>query len=303
MVKEKKVFLITSCDTSYQELNHLVSVIVKDILKYKLIISERDIDKDGQILLNTIYNSIKESEYILIDIIPDNFNIAFESGISYVLREEIFPNKKILFLVPQYLFSENTVPVDIIGIKLTPFTDTNEYKNKILDFFKIKNIEKDIEYKLNSIIEQIPREIRLLKTIKNKEISMDAKSKIRIPKYNINGNSSIYNNSSIFIKNNSNSKIELTKIIISSDFPYYGSNKITLFSRNYNLTGNTFKIQLENPVTIANDQELELIMTLMTNSKISYSGKYKFDYILNAIQINSKIENSFTFYTKIDEKL
>jgi len=302
MDKEKKVFLITSCDSSFQELNHLVSVIVKNVLKYKLIISERDIEKDGQILLNTIYNSIKESEYILIDVIPDNFNIAFESGIAYVLREEILPSKKILFLVPQYLFNENIVPVDITGIKLTPFTDINEYKNKILDFFNIKIIERNIEDELNSIIKLIPNEIRLSKIIKNKEIFMNSKSIIRVPKYNINVNHSIYNNLSIFIKNNFNSKIELTKIIISSNFPYLRGSGITLFSKVYNLIDNKFKIQLENPITIANDQELEMIMRFSTNSKIQYEDKYEFDYILNTIQSNTKIEGSFTIYTKIDEK-
>ena len=302
MDKEKKVFLITSCDSSYQELNHLVSVIVQNVLKYKLIISERDIEKDGQILLNTIYNSIKESEYILIDVIPDNFNIAFESGIAYVFREEILPSKKILFLLPQYLFNENIVPVDITGIKLTPFTDINEYKNKILDFFNIKIIERNIEDELNSIIKLIPNEIRLSKIIKNKEIFMNSKSIIRVPKYNINVNHSIYNNLSIFIKNNFNSKIELTKIIISSNFPYLRGSGITLFSKVYNLIDNKFKIQLENPITIANDQELEMIMRFSTNSKIQYEDKYEFDYILNTIQSNTKIEGSFTIYTKIDEK-
>lgn len=303
MDKEKKVFLITSCDSSYQELNHLVSVIVQNVLKYKLIISERDIEKDGQILLNTIYNSIKESEYILIDVIPDNFNIAFESGIAYVFREEILPSKKILFLVPQYLFNENIVPVDITGIKLTPFTDINEYKNKILDFFNIKIIERNIEDELNSIIKLIPNEIRLSKIIKNEEIFMNSKSIIRVPKYNINVDHSIYNNLSIFIKNNFNSKIELTKIIISSNFPYLKGSEIALFSRVYTLTDNKFKIQLENPITIANDQELEMIMRFSTNSKIQYEDKYEFDYILNTIQSNTKVEGSFTIYTKIDEKL
>jgi len=303
MDKEKKVFLITSCDSSYQELNHLVSVIVQNVLKYKLIISERDIEKDGQILLNTIYNSIKESEYILIDVIPDNFNIAFESGIAYVFREEILPSKKILFLLPKYLFNKNIVPVDITGIKLTPFTDINEYKNKILDFFKIKIIERNIEDELNSIIKLIPKEIRVSKIIRNEELFMDTKSVIKIPKYNINGNNSNYNNLNIFIKNNFNSKVELTKIIISSNFPFFRENRITLFSRTYTLIGNMFKIQLENPITISSDQELEITMTLTTNSKIQYEDKYEFEYILNSIQSNAKIESSFTIYTKIDERL
>ncbi|TET09713.1 MAG: hypothetical protein E3J83_01770 [Candidatus Atribacteria bacterium] len=299
MNKEKKVFLITSCDSSYQKLNYLVSVIVQKILKYKLIISERDTEKDGQILLNTIYNSIKESEYILIDVIPDNFNIAFESGIAYVLREEKISSKKILFLAPQYLFDENIVPVDITGIKLTPFTNIDEYKNKILDFFKIKGVDKNIEDELNSIIKQIPREIRVSKIIRNEELFINTKGLVKIPEYNINTNKSIYNNLNIFVKNNFNSKVELTKIVISSNFPFFRENKISLFSRTYTLTSNMFKIQLENPIIISNDQELEMIMTLTTNSKIQYKDKYEFDYILNAIQSNTKIEGSFTVYTKI----
>lgn len=304
MIKEKKVFLITSCDSLYKELNHLVSVIVQDILKYKLIISERDIEKDGQILLNTIYNSIKESDYILIDVIPDNFNIAFEAGIAYTFREEISSEKKILFLIPQYLFNESTVPVDITGIKLTPFKNGNEYKNKILDFFKVKSIKRDIEYNLNSILKLIPSDIRLSKLLNNEELYINTKRKIRVPIYNINGNNSIYNNLTLFINNNSNSKIELTNIIISSDFPFFGGNiSIALFGKSYSLSDNKFKIQIENPITIANDQELELIMRFMTNSKIEYRDKYDFHYILNTLQSKSKIESSFIVHTEIIKRL
>lgn len=136
----KKVFIIGKCGYPYNIGTEIIEKIVR-ICGYNPIVAEKKYSTLGQDLLKDIYVDIKASDIVFVDFVPNNFNIAFESGLAYAINDfnnsvNVKNKPGICFLIPQYAFDLNRIPTDIKGIKMSFYDNYRKYAEDVFSFIK-----------------------------------------------------------------------------------------------------------------------------------------------------------------------
>ena len=127
-MSKKKIFVITKCGEPYNYHNEIIKNLASKI-NIGCTIAELKFSYDEKSLLEDIYNEIEEADYVLIDLLPSNFNIAFEAGITYAIYKQ--SGKNFYFLTPKFLFDLDKIPTDIKGLKHLTYKNYEEYALRI----------------------------------------------------------------------------------------------------------------------------------------------------------------------------
>lgn len=162
-MSKKKIFVITKCGEPYNINNDITREIAR-ILNIKCIIAELKFSFEEKSLLEDIYKDIEKADYVLIDLLPTNFNVAFEAGITYTINKLKPKKTNFYFLTPQYLFDLDRIPTDIKGLKHLTYSNYKEYALMIISCLK-SEIEGNAKKELNDFINNL--------YIENSEYFMD----------------------------------------------------------------------------------------------------------------------------------
>ena len=123
--RKKNVFIISKYGEPYNYNNSIVKKIA-DKINIEYTIAELKFSFEEKRLLEDICQDIYNADYVLIDLIPTNFNVSYEAGIAYAVNKLRRRKANFYFLTPQYLFDLDKIPTDIKGLRhlsyvLTPF--------------------------------------------------------------------------------------------------------------------------------------------------------------------------------------
>jgi len=150
---KKRVFVISKCGEPYDINNDIIRKIT-GILNIECVIAEFKFSFDEKSLLEDIYKDIEKADFVLIDLIPSNFNIAFEAGITYVVSRIKKNKANFYFLTPKYLFDLDRIPTDIKGLKHLTYKNYKEYAKSIVSCLGIKT-NRDIKSELDNFINKL----------------------------------------------------------------------------------------------------------------------------------------------------
>ncbi len=106
-----------------------------EIAGYEVIIAAEKYSKKTQYILEKIIEDISQAEIAVIELIQDNFNIAFETGL---INRMPHLKTKACLLAAQYLYDQNLIPTDIAGLNLTFYNNIRSYIDNVTDWL-IKN--------------------------------------------------------------------------------------------------------------------------------------------------------------------
>jgi hypothetical protein len=152
--KNKNIFVITKCGEPYNHNTDIIKTIASKI-KAECTIAELKFSFQEKSLLEDIYNDISKADYVLVDLLPLNFNIAYEAGLTYTINKLKPKKANFYFLTPKYLFDQDKIPTDIKGLKHLPYSNYKEYatiiKNCLGNEINDENIKKELDDYINSL--------------------------------------------------------------------------------------------------------------------------------------------------------
>ncbi|MHB8278995.1 MAG: hypothetical protein ACYDIA_15285 [Candidatus Humimicrobiaceae bacterium] len=152
--KKKNIFVITKCGEPYSYNNEIIRKIAGKI-NIKCTIAELKFSFEEKSLLEDIYIDISNADYVLIDLLPTNFNISYEAGLAYTLNKLKPKKANFYFLTPKYLFDLDKIPTDIKGLRHLPYSNYKEYaliiKSCLENEIKDESTKKELDDFINSL--------------------------------------------------------------------------------------------------------------------------------------------------------
>lgn len=133
-MKKRTAFLVIPYNIYFQPQKEILRTIL-DLADYDVVIASEKYPEKSQYVLEKIIDDISKAEIAVIELVPDNFNIAFEAGI---INRMPHLNANHCILAAQYLYDQNFIPTDIAGINLTFYNDLKTYISNFIHWLSNK---------------------------------------------------------------------------------------------------------------------------------------------------------------------
>jgi hypothetical protein len=129
-MKKRTAFLVIPFNIYFHPQKEILRNIL-EIAGYKVVIASEKYPEKSQYVLDKIIDDITQAEIAVIELVSDNFNIAFEAGI---INRMPHLKTKHCILAAQYLYDQNLIPTDIAGINLTFYNDLKTYISNFINW-------------------------------------------------------------------------------------------------------------------------------------------------------------------------
>lgn len=271
-------FLCHASEDKEDIANSLYSALTK---KGKKIWYDNFVLKLGDSLRLKIEEGLQYSNYGIVILSKNFFNKNWpQIELDGLFEKEISLGKKVILPIWHNISKEEIEKYSLIlagRLAVTSAEGLETVVNKILEV-----LDPDVITEYNET-ENIIKSIKILPT-----------NIIKKPKYNKNKNKRINNDIELIVVNDNPRPINITKIILKSDFDKFFNFMVDISDKNFKPVNNIVNMQFNiSPLIISGESNFAFRLLAYSSSKFEYNEDFIVEYELHINEVSQKVRGNF----------